>query len=484
MTSAATSARMPWASIGAVVVGAFVVALDQTVVSLALPRIGTEFGAQTGVDWVVTAYLLALGVAQPTTGWLADRFGRKIVFLASLLVFTVGALLGAIAADLTQLIGARVVQGIGGSAIFPIGMAMIYEQVPLPRRGMAVGSFSLGIATAPAIGPSLGGLIIAELSWRWLFLIMVPISLVALVIGWRVLPLVGYRQRRRFDAVGFGLVTVGLTAVLYAFEEGNASGFGSPATLGLLAVGAVLVALFVGHELRHEDPLIEVRMFAIRGYSVAVALNAGMIAVTFARLVFLPLELVGVRGMSELDVGIILTPAALTQAVGAPVGGMLADRIGPRLPVFVGIATMGVAAFGFGNLSPGTPTIVIAVLVGLQGLGNGLALTPNAVAGMNALPERLLAGGATIRSTIRQVTGSFSIAIFSAFLVSRIGSLDPAASAGDALSRQAGYNELFVVVTVIAIGCLAVAAVAVPGANEMSARVAARTRERDAAVRD
>ncbi len=470
---------MPWASIGAVVVGGFMVALDQTVVSLALPRIGAELGAGAGIDWVISGYLLALGVAQPTTGWLADRFGRKPIFLGSLLVFTIGAVLGAIAADLPQLIGARIIQGIGGSAVFPVGTAMIYEQVPPARRGTGIGMFSLGITTAPAIGPTLGGFIITEVSWRWLFLLMVPICLVALAVAWRVLPSGGYRAPRRFDVAGFGLVTVGLTAVLYAVEEGNSSGFGAPSTVGLLVVGALLVVMFLAHELREPEPLIDVRMFAIRGYSVAIALTGGMIAITFARLVFLPLELVGVRGLSTLDVGILLTPAALTQAVGAPLGGTLADRIGARLPVLLGVAAMGVAAFGFGNLSTDTPTAVIAALVAVQGFGFGLALTPNAVAGMNALPQRLLAAGTSIRSTIRQVSGSFSIAILTAFLVARIGSLNPPASPAEALSQQAAYNALFLVVALLSIGCVVLAAVAVPDAEEMAARVAARARERE-----
>lgn len=482
VTTASVSNRMPWTSIGAVVVGAFMVSLDQTVVSLALPRIGDDLNATTGVDWVVSAYLLALGVCQPTAGWLADRFGRKRIFLASLFVFTVGAVLGGVAADLPQLVGARIVQGLGGSAIFPVGMAMIYEQVPPSRRGSAVGMFSLGMATAPAVGPSLGGLIITEASWRWLFLIMVPICLVALLVGWRVLPATGYRAPRRFDAIGFGLVTVGLTAVLYAFEEGNAGGFGAASTLGLLTVGVLLVALFVVHELRVPAPLIDVRMFAIPGYNVAIALTGGMIAITFARLVFLPLELVGVRGLSALDVGILLTPAAFTQAVGAPLGGFMADRIGARLPVFLGVAAMGIASLGFANLAPDTPTLLIATFVGVQGFGFGLALTPNAVAGMNSLPQRLLAAGTAVRSTVRQVSGSFAIAIFTAFLVSRIGSLDPPTSPAGALAQQAGYNALFLGATGLAIVCLALAALAVADAAEMAARVAARTEERDRAA--
>ena len=478
MRDEAQAERMPWASIAAVVAGASMVSLDQSIVSIALPRLGVELDATIGVDWVMSAYLLALGVAQPPMGWLADQFGRKRLFLSSLLVFAIGAILAASAADLPQLVAARIVQGIGGGAIFPVGLAMVYEQVPPSRRGTAVGMFSLGVATGPALGPTLGGLIVTEVGWRWLFLIMVPIAVVAIAIGWRLLPSTGYRERRRFDALGFGLITAGLTAVLYAVGEGNNSGFGSPVILGLLGAGLLLVIGFFVHELRHPEPLIEVRMFAIPTYSVAMALTAGMITITFARFVFLPLELVGVRGLSELEVGLILTPAALTQAAAAPIGGMLSDQIGPRLPVFFGIVAMAIASFGFANLSLDTPTVVIAALVALQGLGNGLGLTPNAVAGMNALPQRLLARGTAIRSTTRQVASSFSIALLTAFLVSRIGSLAPPTTPAEALSQQDAYNAVFALVTVLAIGCLVLAARGVPGADATAANIDARAQER------
>lgn len=479
MTSTPAVERMPWVSMGAILLGTFMVSLDQTMVSIALPRIGAELRVTTGVDWVMSAYLLALGVVQPTMGWLADQFGRKRVFLASLALFTGGALLAGFATDLPQLVAARVVQGVGGGAIFPVGMAMIYEQVPPSRRGTAMGMFSLGVAVAPALGPTLGGLIITEASWRWLFLINLPLSALAIVVGWRVLPAVGYRERRRFDAVGFGLITVGLSAVLYAVSEGNRTGFGAPTTLGLLGAGALLVAGFVVHELRHAEPLIDVRMFAIPAYSVAMALTGGMIAITFSRLVFLPLELVAVRGLSELEVGLILTPAAFTGAVAAPLAGVLSDRIGARPPVILGLVAMGLASFGFANLSLDTSTTVIALFVALQGFGNGLALTPNQVAGMNALPQRLLARGTAIRSTTRQVASSFSIALLTAFLLARIGSLAPPASPAEALGQQAGYNSLFLVVTVLAVACLALAAGFVPRSDEMREHVTARAVERE-----
>lgn len=484
MTAHASTERMPWVSMGAVLFGTFMVALDQTIVTIALPRIGTELGALDGIDLVMTAYLLALGVVQPTMGWLADQFGRKPVFLASLGIFTAGSLLSGVAADLPQLVFARVLQGVGGGAIFPVGMAMIYEQVPPGRRGLAMGIWSLGIAVAPALGPTLGGIIVTTLGWRWLFFVNVPIGLLGILVGARVLQFAGFRERRRFDVLGFGLVTAGLASVLYAVSDANSAGWTSPQTLVLGGGGLALLAGFVVHELREPEPLIDIRMFAIPAYSVAMVLVAGMISVTLARLVFLPLELVTVRGLSEVEVGLILTPAALTGAVAAPLAGLLADRIGARLPVVLGLVAMAVGSVFLANLSLDTPTLAIALFVGIQGFGNGLALTPNQVAGMNALPQRLLARGTAIRSTTRQVAGSFSIALLSAFLVTQVGIIEAPATPEAAQADQAGFNAVFGVCAVVAVACLGLALGFVPRGEEMRRNARARAAEHEELVGD
>lgn len=468
---------IPWLSLGAVLVGAFMVALDQTIITLALPRIGTELGSVDSVDAVITVYLLALGVVQPTTGWLADRFGGRRIFLASLAVFSLGSLLSGLAADLPQLVAARILQGVGGGGIFPVGMAMIYEEVPPARRGTAMGAWSLGIAVAPMLGPTLGGLVVGELGWRWLFLINVPIGLAAIAVGLRVLRPGSGHDARPFDTVGFGLVTVGLTAVLLAASEAE-RGPASPFTLVGGIGGAALLVAFVVHELRHPDPLIDVRMFANREYSSAMVVVAVMISATMARLVFLPLELVTLRGMPELEVGLLVTPAAIANAIAAPLAGMVTDRRGARLPVVLGIAAMAVSTFLLAGLRIDTPVVAIALIVALHGFGNGLALTPNAVAGMNALPQRQLARGTAIRSTTRQVAASLSVALLTAFLIARLGSVARGPDAVPAAVAQDAYNAIFAICGLALVACGVLAFRSVPGRERMRANVAARDVER------
>ena len=462
---------------GAVLLGTIMVALEQATVTIALPRIGSELGALDGVDWVVSAYLLALGVVQPTMGWLADQFGRRRVFLGSLALFGFGALVAGLAQDLPQLIAARIIQGVGGGAIFPVGMAMIWEQVPPARRGFAMGTWSLGIASAPAFGPTIAGILITTVGWRWLFFMSVPFALLAIIVGWKVLTFTGFRERRRFDSVGFGLVTVGLAAVLYAVSEANTWGWTSTPTLVLGGVGLVMLVLFTFHELREPEPLIDLRMFAIPAYSVAMIIVAVMVSVTLARLVFLPLELITVRGLTELEVGLILTPAALTGAVAAPLAGWLTDRIGARLPVVAGLVCLGAASLLLGMLQIDTPVVLIATVVAIQGIGHGLALTPNQVAGMNSLSQRLLARGTALRSTTRQVAGSFSIALLTAFLVARLGGLERPTTPAEAIAAQDAYNQLFLICAIAAFACLLLALRWVPHSDQMRENASARSIE-------
>ncbi|MGH2512796.1 MAG: DHA2 family efflux MFS transporter permease subunit [Candidatus Limnocylindrales bacterium] len=452
-----TITRAHWVSMGAVLIGTFMVALDQTIVTIALPQIGQGLGATQGIDWVVTAYLLALGVVQPTTGWLADRMGRKNVFLTSVGLFTFGSILSGLAPSLTLLVAARIIQGLGGGAIFPVGMAMMYEQFPRSRRGMALGIWSVGLTVAPAVGPVLGGLIVTQWDWRWLFFINVPIGLVGLLVGARVLPRTGFKDIRPFDGRGVGLVAIALGAGLFALSEANTWGWTAPSTLLLFGLSAVLLAWFVGHELHAPEPVIDVRIFGIRTFSLSLLIVAGLVVVQFGRLVFVPLELESWRGLSALDVGLLLVPAAITAAIAAPVAGRLSDRIGARPLVLAGLAITGLAALLLADVQVDTPIWAIGTVIAVQGLGNGLAMTPNTVAGMNALPQHLIARGTAVRSSIRQVSASFGVAALTALAVARGGGLALGAPGVTDQTIQATYGVVFLASAFIMLACLPLA---------------------------
>jgi MFS family permease len=275
--------------------------------------------------------------------------------------------------------------------------------------------------------------------------------------------------------VSLGFVSIGLGAILLGLSEANSWGWTAPPTLGLFALGLVLLALWTRRELASKEPLIDVRMFLIPTFSLSMAIVAGLVIVQFGRLVFVPLELVTLHGMNALEVGLILTPAAFGSALCSPFAGQVADRIGSRLPVMAGLIMIGIGSFFLANVHADTPPWTLGIWVGCQGVGSGLALTPNTVAGMNTLPQRLLARGAAVRSTTRQVSASFGVAALTALVLFQSGQLVPGATIGGSVLQEA-YNSVFVASVWILAACM-VLALFLPNAERTREFQAARNEE-------
>jgi EmrB/QacA subfamily drug resistance transporter len=423
---------------GVVLIGTFMVILDTTIVNVALPAIGQELQAGNGIEWIVTAYLLAVGLSTPASGWLADRFGRKRTFLVSLAAFTAGSLAAALAPNLPVLVAFRVLQGLGGGAMMPVGMAMIYELFPPEKRGSALGIWGVAAMAAPAMGPVIGGYLATSVSWRWLFAVNVPLGVAGLAAGMRLLRDTGYRERRPFDLWGLVLVGGGLVLWLLAFSEGTDLGWTSPTVVAMLAAGGSLLVGFAVVELRSGHPLIELRMFGVPAFSITIGIVWAITIAQFGRLVFVPLELEGpLRGLTALHVGLLLTPSALGAALTMPFGGRLSDHIGPRVPVISGVALLTVSALGLGRLDLQSSEPWIAFLLFVGGLGTGLAMMPNTVTAMNVLPGRFTAQASAVRSMNRQVAGAMGVAVLASVFESRVGgSTDPA-------TVQSAYNAVF-----------------------------------------
>jgi EmrB/QacA subfamily drug resistance transporter len=434
--------RAAWIAMTVVMGGTIMVVLDTTIVNVALHQIGIDLDAGRGIEWVVTAYLLAVCVSQPATGWLAERFGRKQVFLGSLVAFTAASLACAAAPNLPFLIGARIVQGLGGGALMPVGMAIGLGLFPKERHGRAVAVWGMAAMIGPAIGPTLGGWLSTSVSWHWLFLVNAPIGAVTLVAGLRILRDDGRRTRAPFDR--FGLLTGcgGLSLAVLALSQGNTWGWGSPSTVAGLVLGAAGLVAFVGHELRVEHPLIELRMFQDRSFRLAMGASCFLYIAQFGRLVFLPLELEGLRGESALRVGLLFLPAAICTAIAMSIGGRSVDRMGPRLPIMTGASLVLVSMVVFATMSLTTPIAVVAVAMCIQGSGIGLITAPATVAGLSELPDHLVAQGTAVRSLLGQVSGALSVAV--------LGLVVATATPADPTPRQAqaGFNAAFVAAAV------------------------------------
>jgi DHA2 family multidrug resistance protein len=448
----ASSERTLWLGMAVIMIGTVMVVLDTTIVNVALPQIALALDAGDGVEWIVSAYLLAVAVSLPATSWIAGRFGPKRVYMAALALFTLSSLACAVSPNLAVLVGARVLQGIGGGALMPVGMAMVLKMFPRERHGRAVGIWGIAAMAAPAIGPTLGGWLVTSVNWHWLFLINLPIGVIALVAGARLLPSVEGDVVGRFDLPGFLAGSIGLALLVLGLSEANTWGWSSAASLGCIGGGALLMVLFVVWELRADQPMLEMRMFRQPAFSMAFGITFFVVAAQYARLVFIPLYLEGERAYSALQVGLMLAPAGVATAIGMSIGGRVSDRTGPRAPMIVGTTLMAAALLAMATFGLSQPLWILSGLLVVQGFGMGLHAAPATVTAMNTLPPSLLGQGSTMRTLVSQVAGAIAVATLSAVL-SLATPADPSPGA-----QESAYGLVF---TVAFVGMLVAIALAV-----------------------
>jgi len=325
----------------AYVAGMFVTILDATIVHVTLPTLADTFGVGVGsIEWVVTGYLLSLAVVIPASGWFGDRFGTKRTFLFATAVFTIASVLCGSATSLGQLVGFRILQGVGGGMLAPVGLAMLFREFPPERRAAASKVLIIPTAVAPALGPVVGGLLVDTASWRWVFLVNAPIGAAILVFGSLLL-----REHRepaagRFDVPGFLLAGSALALVLLALSEGPRSGWTAPATLASAAGGAACAVALVAVELRSRAPMLHLDLLGNRLFRATNAVSVFATASFLGMLFLLPLFLQEVRGASALRSGLTTAPEAIGVLVVSQLAGRLYPRLGPRVLMFAGLAAM------------------------------------------------------------------------------------------------------------------------------------------------
>ncbi len=423
-----------WWILFAVSFGMFMALLDVTIVNIAIPTIMDDLSASVAdVSWVISAYSLTLAVLFLSMGRVSDKFGQKRTFLAvGVVCFTIFSLLCGLAPNIQWLIVFRVGQGIGGAALAPISLAILLGAFPARERGAAVGIWGAIGSVAGAVGPSLGGVIIQYLSWHWIFFVNVPVGIVALLVGWRVIPnrpVAG--AVRGVDLPGLGISAVGLFCLVLALIQGNDWGWTSTRTLALFGVAIVSYPLFLWWESHTETPMFDLRLLRIRSFTAA---NSAMFFVGTAMggaAFLLVLFLVSVLGYSELQAALAITPMPLTGLVVAPFVGRLVDRVGPRIPGVVGalffVAGLVLLAQLDGEASA-TDAMWRTVLLGA---GIGFSMPTFSAAAMGSLPPHVAGVGSGALNTLRQVGFSLGlavvVAVFSHALI--VNSQEAAASA-------------------------------------------------------
>jgi len=443
------------------IAGAFMVTLDTTIVNIAIATLAADFGTDVdGVQWVLTAYLLAVGVVIPGCGDIADRFGSKKVFLLALGGFTVASALCAAAPNLPALVAFRVLQGLTGGAVLPLGFAMALRVIPPEQRGRYLGVLAMPILLAPALGPIAGGYLIERWSWHWIFLINLPIGLAVGAAALR-----GLREERLtttgpFDLAGLALSGGGLAALLYGIVQAPTRGWLDPLVLAAFALAVVALAAFARIELRHRSPLLDLRLFADRPFALGNAV-IGLAAVgLFGGLFLLPLFFQQVAGRTPLDAGLLLLPQGLGLFLASPAAGVLYDRFGARWPVTAGALVTAVTTAFLARIDVDTGAWELAPILFLRGVGVTLVFTPAQTAALANVGGAAMARASSSVSALRQVAAALGVAVTATLLQARWEQLAAGAGAGPASLRQAGeqaFGDVFLITAVALLPAVAAA---------------------------
>jgi EmrB/QacA subfamily drug resistance transporter len=449
-----------WLALAAVVFAIFVTTLDNTVVNVALPSIQRDLHLSlSGLAWVVNGYVLSFAALLLTGGRLADAYGRRRLFLTGLASFTLASLLAGLAPSAGLLIAARVLQGVGAALMTPPTLAIISDVFPDAReRATAVGIWASVGAAAFALGPVLGGVVTEQIHWTWIFFINVPIGIVGLIAGWRLIP-----ESRdpsadsRLDLPGLAVGTGALVGLTYALLEGNRYGWGSPAIVSLLIVAVVGLAAFVAIERRVEAPMIDLSLLRSGTFSGGNVVMMVVNLATFGVLLYTSLYLQDVLGFSPVRAGATLLPWVGVVIVVAPFGARLAELVSVRWLVTAGTALMGLALLLFSSQGESSSFVQMlpALLVG--GLGGALT-TPLSSAVIGAVPTAKAGIASGIHNTFRETGGSFGVAIVGAVFVAA----QHHALAGGATRAHAfvsGYSDGLTVAALIVFAAALVAAI-------------------------
>lgn len=439
-TSTATfRMRSIWLPLAAIVLGVFMVILDNTVVNVALPTLERVFKTDLHViQWVVTGYMLAQAAVVPLSGWLSDRFGAKRLYLISLTLFSIGSLLCAIAPSSGALIGFRVLQGLGGGMLMPIGMSFIYRLSPPDRRGAVMSVFGIPILLAPALGPTMSGWLVQYADWRYIFLINVPVGIIAVLLGMRALPaLAAQRAVGALDTLGMLLAPLGFASVSYAISESTTAGWTGTATLVSLAIGIAALIAFAIRELTTEAPLLELRVFRGFDFSLAIVIQWVGQAALFGALFLIPLFLQQVRGYGAFDTGLYTIPQALGAMVFMPIGGRLFDRIGAHVPVFLGLVVITVSTWMLAQVTATTTGESLRWVLAMRGAGMGLMMMSLNTHLLNSAPRNLVSRVTSLTGALQNVVGSLAIATLATILQSQAATHVTAARAAISAYQRA-----------------------------------------------
>lgn len=407
-----------WKVLISVIFGVFMVILDTTVVNVAFQTIRQEFAARINdSQWIISIYVLALGISTPLAGFLGDRFGIKRIYITGLAIFVTGSFLSGLSPSLWFLVGTRALQGAGGGIALPLGTALLFGAFPPAEQGLALGVFGIALLTAPALGPILGGLLVDHHVWRWIFFINIPIGLTGVFLASRFLK--ERRSDRKPSLSLISLVTsvIGFGSLLYGASIAADQGWMSRSVLTWFGLGAGSLMAFALYELLGaREPLLDLRLYQKRNFLLASLVGYVTVVALFGAEFLLPVYLQALRGRTALQTGLILLPLAMTAGVTTPIAGRIYDKIGPRLLIMLGFSVLLINTWQLSRLQADTPITWILFLCSLRGLALGLTVQTTFVTALAVVPNDRLARGSSLINSTRFVVQSIGVAVLATIL--------------------------------------------------------------------
>jgi DHA2 family multidrug resistance protein len=414
-----------WFVLANIMIGTFMAVLDATIVNVGLTKMMSAFGTSVDkIEWVLTAYLLVFAVVLPSSGWIADHWGHKRSYFLGLLLFTSGSLLCSLSSNENMLIVFRVIQGAGAGFIMPVGMSIITHEFPPEKRGMALGFWGIASSSSVSLGPMLGGYLIDTFSWHAIFDVNVPVGIIAMAATLIILREYKTETARKFDLIGFVSMTLFLVFLLLALSDGNAAwntgGWTSNFIITCFTIAFISFVIFLTTELTVKDPIVDLRILRNRNFGMANIMLFIFGLAFFGNSFLLPLYLQNSLGYTALQTGIMFLPVGIIMMFMSPVAGLMTDKLNPKIPILIGIILTFLSMYLYKDLSLNTEYWTLMVPLIIRGFGLGFMFIPLSTIAINDISREKMAQATGLFNTIRQVGGSFGVAILGTLLTRRV----------------------------------------------------------------
>ncbi|NYF23362.1 DHA2 family efflux MFS transporter permease subunit [Sporosarcina sp. JAI121] len=415
--------KPPYGMIAILFIGAFVALLNNTLLNVALPTIMVEFDVKPSVvQWLTTGYMLINGILIPASAFFIQKFTNRKLFLTAMVLFTLGTLLAMLAPSFGVLVAARMIQAAGSAMMMPLLMNVMLTAFPIERRGTAMGIFGLVMITAPAIGPTLSGWIIEHYTWRTLFGIVLPFSILTLIYAFFKLRNITPNRDMKLDVFSLILSSIGFGGLLYGFSSAGDKGWDSPLVYGTIIVGAIALVTFIVRQLRMDDPMLDFKIYMHPMFALSSAISIVLSVAMFSGMILTPLYVQTIRGISPFHSGLLMLPGAIVMGLMSPITGRLFDKYGARVLAVIGLAITVISTFYLSRLSMESGYYYLMTIYTIRMFGISMVMMPVMTNGLNQLPMISNPHGTAMNNTLQQVSGAIGSAILLTIMTKRMES--------------------------------------------------------------